>query len=103
MREMSYDNLERVPPDELVEWASPVDLVPKPGEDPVLGSGGDGRLVCDYRYVNTTLRAKAGAMTNSWDMVREAGGGDQKFVGRILGIFSPIAFACSTAPPNYRN
>merc|ERR1711969_354323 len=33
---------------------------------------GDGRLVCDYRYVNTALRAKAGAMTNSWDMVREA-------------------------------
>ena len=29
-------------------------------------------MVCDYRYVNTALRAKAGAMTNSWDMVRDA-------------------------------
>ena len=28
--------------------------------------------MCDYRYVNTALRAKAGAMTNSWDMVQEA-------------------------------
>ena len=103
MREMSYDNLERAPPDELVEWASPVDLVPKPGEDPVLGSGGDGRLVCDYRYVNTALRAKAGAMTNSWDMVREAAEGAIKSLLDAYSGFSHIAFACSTAPPNYRN
>ena len=47
--EEAYDNLEPVPPGEASEWASPVDLVPKPGEDPPLGAGGDGRLVCDYR------------------------------------------------------
>ena len=29
-------------------------------------------MVCDYRYINTALRAKAGAMINSWDMLREA-------------------------------
>ena len=63
-REQSDDNMEPVPPGESVEWASPVDLVPKPAEDPPLGAGGDGRLVCDYRYVNTAMRAKAGAMTN---------------------------------------
>ena len=31
-REQSYDNLEPVPPGESVEWASPADFVPKPGE-----------------------------------------------------------------------
>ena len=62
--------MEPVPPGNAAEWASPVDLVPKPGVDPPLGAGGEGRLVCDY--VNAALRAKAGAMTNSWDMVREA-------------------------------
>ena len=72
LRERSYGNLEPVPPGENCEWASPVDLVVKPGEDPPLGAGGEGRLVCDYRHANTATRAKAGAMTSSWEMLREA-------------------------------
>ena len=45
-REREYGNLEPVPAGDSVEWASPVDLVPKPGEDPPLGAGGEERLVC---------------------------------------------------------
>ena len=89
-REEEYGNLEEVPPTESVEWASPVDLVPKPGEDPPLGAGGEGRLVCDYRYVNTAIRAKAGAMTNMWDMVREAAGAALKSILDAYSGFSHL-------------
>ena len=29
-------------------------------------------MVCDFRYVNTAMKPKAGVMTEMWTMVREA-------------------------------
>ena len=50
-------------PEARPRWASRTLLVKKPGEDPPLGQGGKGRLVCDYRVPNLAVKRKGAVMT----------------------------------------
>lgn len=70
-RETGTGSLVLLPHNVRTRWASRTLLVKKPHETPALGSGGKGRLVCDYRLPNEAVKKIGAVMTSVWGMLRE--------------------------------